>query len=100
MSKHRRVYVTLTPDLDRAATRLARALGRPVSTVLREFLVEAVPAMDDLAEVFEGGDSTEVLRRFDLFSYRVRKEAEQLALEARVSNSNPGTSQICDSRHD
>lgn len=48
-----RLYLTLKPATYLAVRSLARATGKPLATVIREFLDEAGPALSHLASIAE-----------------------------------------------
>lgn len=42
---HRRIQLTLTPELDRVLSDVAGLSGKPQATIVREMLVEALPGL-------------------------------------------------------
>lgn len=76
-TKFKRVNVTLSPQLQAAAERLSKAAHRPLASVLRDVLEEAVPTMHELAEVLEGPGGPAVVERLGLFVERVRVQLDE-----------------------
>lgn len=77
-TKQKRIFVTLTPELERALYRLSRVMGIPVATAARMFLVEAVPMLDELSDIFETGQLTDVRERFVHLARRLEGQISEL----------------------
>jgi hypothetical protein len=58
---NKRIAVTLSPPLAGVLARLSTVTGIPVASVARSFLEEAVPVMQELADVLETKDRPELL---------------------------------------
>lgn len=77
----KRISVVLTPELEDALNRVSSVSGLPVATVARSFLSEAVPTINELAEVLEGRDRPDVITRWRGFVDRLEGRVRQLPRE-------------------
>ena len=47
---HRRLHVTLSPELETVLSDLSGLLNRPQAAIVREFLIEALPVLQETTE--------------------------------------------------
>lgn len=63
-----RFTITVAPGTDHALKRLAAVQGRPVASLIREYLDGVAPVMADLADAMEAVRTAEALAREELGS--------------------------------
>lgn len=79
----KRLQIVLTPRLEEALDRLARATGLPVATIARSFLEEAVPTLNELSEVLEAGQAEAVVDRWREMVLRLQGKVQELPVDLR-----------------
>lgn len=50
---HRRLHVTLTPELSEVLERLSAAVGQPMASLVRGLLLDALPVLQEMAGALE-----------------------------------------------
>lgn len=84
-TKFRRLMLTLDPPLDTALARVSALLGKPQATICRELMIQAIPALDAMADALEKASTQPrqaVAGMVDLLERKV-SEASGVASEAR-----------------
>ena len=83
---HRRMHVTLTPDLERVLGELQALTGKRPATILRELMVEALPGLQAMVEAIrraqQGAPAEAVDQMLDHLDREVAS-ARQMGLELR-----------------
>ena len=83
---HRRLHVTLTPELEAVLTDLSGLTGRPQAALVRELLVEGLPGLQAMAEALRmaySGKPREAVDQMLGVLERETREARQMGLELR-----------------
>jgi predicted transcriptional regulator len=90
-TKHRRITISLPPDLDAALVELSEVDKRPQATIVTEFLTEMVPsmhAMSKIAKQLKAGKQAEAKRT--LQHWMGDGMAEILAEQSELFNAKKG----------
>ena len=85
-SPQNRIHVTLTPDLKRALMDLYALTGQRPATIVRGLLVEAVPALQEMASAIRRAQEGAPREAVDQMLQHLEREvtaARQLGLELR-----------------
>ena len=83
-TSHRRLHVTLTPELEQVLSDLAYLMDRPQAAIVRDLLIEALPGLqamsDAMHEAMHGKPRGAVQQMLGLLD-RTLAEGQQLSLE-------------------
>lgn len=81
-TKFRRLMLTLDPPLDVALERVSALLGKPQATICRELMIQAIPALDAMAEALERAKTQPRQAVAGMVEHLERKAAEAAGLAA------------------